>query len=133
LVSAFSCSRISRQASAIDSATPFGWRRALTGSDETLENAHLMRLAGRFSRRVRGYAKAHDIPVIDCPVGERKHELAEEYLAKTKVTQGLFLVLVGRAPAVVWTVGAHHHIERKMPAPTSTTIPFTFSIATGAI
>src|ERR1700739_2787726 len=93
------------------------WWRALTGSDETLENAYLMRLAGRFSRRVRGYAKAHGIPVIDCPVGQRKHELAEEYLAKTKVTQGLFLVLVGRAPAVVWTVGAHHHIERKTPAP----------------
>ena len=32
------------------------WWRALTGSDETLENAYLMRLAGRFSRRVRGYA-----------------------------------------------------------------------------
>jgi hypothetical protein len=93
------------------------WWRALTGSDQTLENAYLMRLAGRFSRRVRGYAKAHDIPVIDCPVGQRKHELAEEYLAKTEVTQGLFLVLVGRAPAVVWNVGAHHHIERKTPAP----------------
>ena len=100
-----------------------------------------MRLAGRFSRRVRGYAKAHGIPVIDCPVGQRKHELAEEYLAKTNVTQGLFLVLVGRAPALVWTVGAHHHIERKTPAPpafaragfTSTPIPFTFSIPTGAI
>ena len=49
------------------------WWRALTGSDETLENAYLMRLAGRFSRRVRGYAKAHGIPVIDCPVGQRKH------------------------------------------------------------
>ena len=35
------------------------WWRALTGSDETLENAYLMRLAGRFSRRIRGYAKAH--------------------------------------------------------------------------
>jgi hypothetical protein len=93
------------------------WWRALTGSDETLENAYLMRLAGRFSRRVRGYAKAHGIPVIDCPVGQRKHELAEEYLAKTTVTHGLFLVLVGRAPALVWTVGAHHHIERKTPAP----------------
>jgi len=30
-----------------------GWRR-LTGSDETLDNHHRMRLAGRFSRRVRG-------------------------------------------------------------------------------
>ena len=48
------------------------WWRALTGSDETLENAYLMRLAGRFSRRIRGYAKAHDIPVIDCPAGDRK-------------------------------------------------------------
>ncbi len=64
------------------------WWRALTGSDETLENAYLMRLAGRFSRRIRGYAKAHDIPVIDCSAGQRKHELVEEYLAKTRITQG---------------------------------------------
>src|SRR5271167_4316413 len=48
------------------------WWRALTGSDDTLDNTHLMRLAGRFSRRLRGYAKAHGIPVIDCPRGERK-------------------------------------------------------------
>src|SRR5438067_12292942 len=34
------------------------WWRALSGSDETLDNTHLMRMAGRFSRRVRGYAKA---------------------------------------------------------------------------
>ena len=56
-----------------------------------------MRMAGRFSRRIRAYAKAHDIPVVDCSVGERKHDLAQEYLAKTKITRGLFLVLVGRA------------------------------------
>jgi hypothetical protein len=30
---------------------------------------------------------------------ERKHDLPEEYLAKTKTTQGLFLILVGRADA----------------------------------
>src|SRR5271169_2379319 len=47
------------------------WWRALTGSDETLDDAHLMRLAGRFSRRARGYAKAHGIPVVDCAAGER--------------------------------------------------------------
>jgi len=93
------------------------WWRALTGSDETLENAYLMRMAGRFSRRVRGYAKAHDIPVIDCSVGQRKHDLAEEYLAKTRITEGLFLVLVGRAQAPVWDVSAQHHIERKRPMP----------------
>jgi hypothetical protein len=93
------------------------WWQALTGSDETLENAYLMRMAGRFSRRVRGYAKAHGIPVIDCSPGQRKHDLAQEYLAKTTVTQGLFLVLVGRAQAPVWDVSAKHHIERKKPMP----------------
>src|SRR6202521_2028734 len=93
------------------------WWRALTGSDETLENAYLMRMAGRFSRRVRGYAKAHNIPVIDCSVGERKHDIAEAYLTETTVTEGLFLVLVGRAPAPVWDVSAKHHIERKKPTP----------------
>ena len=93
------------------------WWRALTGSDETLDDAHLMRMAGRFSRRIRGYAKAHGIPVVDCSVGERKHDIAEEYLAKTKVTRGLFLVLVGRAQAPVWDVSANHHIERKKPMP----------------
>ncbi len=93
------------------------WWRALTGSDETLENAHLMRMAGHFSRRIRGYAKANGIPVVDCSVGERKHDIAEEYLAKTKITRGLFLILVGRAQAPVWDVSANHHIERKRPMP----------------
>jgi hypothetical protein len=93
------------------------WWRALTGSDETLENVYLMRMAGRFSRRIRGYAKAKGIPVVDCSAGERKHDIAEEYLAKTKVTQGLFLILVGRAQAPVWDVSANHHIERKKPMP----------------
>jgi hypothetical protein len=93
------------------------WWRALTGSDDTLDNNHLMRMAGRFSRRIRGYAKAEGIPVVDCPVGKRKHDLAEEYLAKTTITQGLFLILVGRAQAPVWDVSANHHIERKKPMP----------------
>src|SRR5215831_19583152 len=65
------------------------WRRLHDGSEQELDNAHLMRMAGRFSRRVRGYAKAKGIPIVDCTAGERKHELAEEYLAKTKITQGL--------------------------------------------
>src|SRR5271156_594451 len=91
------------------------WWRALTGSDETLDNTHLMRLAGRFSRRLRGYAKAHHIPIIDCVAGERKHDVADEHLAKTAVTEGLFLVLVGRAQAPVWHVEANYHLEKKKP------------------
>jgi hypothetical protein len=93
------------------------WWRALTGSDQTLENTYLMRMAGRFSGRVRGYAKTNGIPLIDCSVGERKHHLAEEYLAKTKITQGLFLVLVAGAQAPVWDISVKHHIERKKPMP----------------
>jgi hypothetical protein len=65
----------------------------------------LMRLSGRFSRRLRGCAKAHDIPIIDCSAGERRHDIAKEYLAKAKIAQGLFLVLEGRAQAPVWEPG----------------------------
>jgi len=38
----------------------------LTGSDDTLDTAHLMRMAGRFSRRLRAYCQQNRIPVIDC-------------------------------------------------------------------
>src|SRR5918995_952666 len=80
------------------------WRRLYGGCEEQLDNAHLMRLAGRFSRRVRGFAKAHGISVIDCQRGERKHLIAEEYLATHSVESGVFLILVGRAVAPVWEV-----------------------------
>jgi len=33
------------------------WWRVVHGSDETLDNTHLMRMAGRFARRVRGWAE----------------------------------------------------------------------------
>lgn len=93
------------------------WWQRLTGSDDTLDTTHLMRMAGRFSRRVRAYAKAHRIPVIDCGVNERKHELAEQHLEKTPVREGVFLILVGKAPAPVWDVSGKHHLERKRPMP----------------
>jgi len=93
------------------------WWQALTGSERTLDNTHLMRMAGRFSRRIYGYAKANGIPVVQCLTGQRKHELAEEYLAKSTITQGLFLILVGRAQAPVWHVSDNHHIEAKKSMP----------------
>ena len=80
------------------------WRRLNGGSDEDLDNAHLMRMAGRLSRRVRGFAKREAIPVIDCGKGERKHRIAEEYLLEHPEAQGLFLILVARAVAPVWEV-----------------------------
>jgi hypothetical protein len=91
----------------------------LYGSDDDLDNTHLMRLAGRFSRRLRGWAKSAGIPVIDCPAGERKHQIAEEYLPKGSKPAGIFLVLVGRAPAPVWDVRRFGQggmdLRRKMP------------------
>ena len=80
------------------------WWRRLHGDDDQLDNAHLMRMAGRFARRVRASAGAHGIPVIDCGRGERKHEIAEEYLAAHEVERGVFLILVARAVAPVWEV-----------------------------
>jgi hypothetical protein len=105
--------------------TPGGlrvWWRQLYGSDDNLDTEHLMRIAGRFSRRVRAYAKAHDIPVIDCRKDERKHELAEQFLPQDPDFRGVFVILVGRAPAPVWEVkqsktGQSIDIRRKKPYP----------------
>jgi hypothetical protein len=81
------------------------WRRLHDDSDELLDNNHLMRFAGRFARRVRAWAAANGVPVIDCKAGERKHEIAERYLAEHPVARsGVFLVLVAKAPATVWDV-----------------------------
>ena len=80
------------------------WWRRLHGDDEQLDNTRLMRMAGRFARRVRGYAAAHDVPMIDCGRGVRKHRIAEDYLATHTVEPGVFLILVARAPATVWDV-----------------------------
>ena len=98
------------------------WWRLLNGSDEGLDNAHLMRMAGRFSRRLRAWAQAHKIPVVDCAVGERKHEIAADYLATHEVRSGLFMILVFRSPALVWDVqisgtGKIGNIEAKQPWP----------------
>jgi hypothetical protein len=97
------------------------WWRALTGADETLGNESLKRLAGRFSRRVRAWAAQHGVKVIDCPAGERKHLVAAEHLPKDPGFKGVFLILVAKAPALVWKVtptrtGAPH-LERTKPWP----------------
>ncbi|MBA3528066.1 MAG: hypothetical protein H0T91_01890, partial [Propionibacteriaceae bacterium] len=94
------------------------WRRWHDDGDDSLDDAHLMRLAGRFARRVRGWACAHQVPVIDCVAGERKHRIAEEYLREHAVGPGVFLILVARAPATVWKVsrskktGAIRNLEK---------------------
>ena len=66
------------------------WWRALTGSDETLDNTHLMRLAGRFSRRIRGYAKANGIPVMDCPAGNASTTWRKNTWQRPRSPRGCF-------------------------------------------
>ena len=80
------------------------WWRRLMGSDETLDRTHMERMAGRFKRRLEAYAKKNKIPFLYCDAGERKHEKAEPYVPKDPDFTGMFLVLVGRAPAPVWEI-----------------------------
>ena len=97
------------------------WWREWAGSDDGLDTEHLMRFAGRFSRRLRAWAAAHGVPVIDCNSGERKHELAEAHLPPDPAFVGVFLIQVSRGPALVWDVRRFGQggldLRRKAPWP----------------
>jgi hypothetical protein len=80
------------------------WRNLHQGSDADLDNAHLMRMAGRVGRRIRGWAQANHVPVIDCAAGQRKADLVPAYLPQSPDLVGVFLILVGRVPAPIWDV-----------------------------
>ena len=87
--------------------TPGGfrtWWNMLEETEENLDNTHLMRFAGRFSRRLRAYAAANGITVIDCEKGERKHDIAEGYIPTAPRFKGIFLIMVNRSPANVWDI-----------------------------
>ena len=45
------------------------WRRWHGDSDAELDNTHLMRMAGRFARRVKAWGAANGVPVIFCKAG----------------------------------------------------------------
>ena len=97
------------------------WWRMLNGSDDSLDQKHLQDMAGRFSRRLRGWAKKNAVPVIYCAPGTRKHELAETYLPQDPHYKGLFLILMAKAPGLVWKVtkskNGQPHLQRKTPWP----------------
>jgi hypothetical protein len=77
------------------------WRRWHGDSDAELDNTHLMRMAGRFARRVKAWGAANAVPVIFGTPGERKHRIAEAYLASVledqseQVASSVFLETVG--------------------------------------
>jgi hypothetical protein len=80
------------------------WWQRWHGTDDNLDKAHLVRLAGRFSRRVKAYAQAHEIPVLYCQPSDRKHEMAEQYLPQASGFVGLFLIIISRSSGLVWDV-----------------------------
>lgn len=82
------------------------WWRQVFGSDDELNDAHLMRLAGRFSRRLRSWARRQNLPVIDATSGDQKrmHLLAEPHRPDDSAFRGVFCITISRAPAPVWKV-----------------------------
>jgi hypothetical protein len=97
------------------------WWQSLHGTTDNLDDTHLMRMAGRFSRRVRGWAKAHGVPVIYCKSGERKHRIAAQHLPDDPNFEGIFAVMVNKSPAPVWRVlrfdSGGFHLKRREPMP----------------
>lgn len=96
------------------------WWRQLYGNDDNLSNSSLQRFSGRFSRRVRAYADKHGIPVVYCKGKDdkRKHLIADDHRPDDPGFVGVFLVIIGRAPGLVWDVqrsegGQIRTIERK--------------------
>ena len=71
------------------------------------------RCRGWTSCGIRGNGQV-DLPT---PSGRSFFAAKSATKAKTKITQGLFLVLIGRAQAPVWDVAPRHHLERKKPMP----------------
>jgi len=97
------------------------WWQNLHGTCDNLDDTHLMRMAGRFSRRVYGWAKKNDIPILASKKGERKHKVAKQYLPKDPEFEGIFLVITSYMPAPVWKVlrfpSGGFHIKQKKPYP----------------
>ena len=80
------------------------WWQCLHGTTDNLDDTHLMRMADRFSRRVRGWAKKQGVPVIYRKAGERKHRIAEQHLPDDPNFEGIFAVMVNKSPAPVRAV-----------------------------
>jgi len=89
------------------------------GSEEQLDDNHLMRMAGRFARRVKARGAASEVPVIYCKSGERKHRIAEEYWSPHDIVQpgircGRLTSVLDRGQddgvcaTMVWIIHLHH-------------------------
>ena len=66
------------------------WWRRWQGSDEQLDNAHLMRVAGRFARRVKAWAEQANVPVIFSGAGQRKDIISQGHRPRTRRSRAFF-------------------------------------------
>jgi hypothetical protein len=78
--------------------------RAWKGDDGGLSDQALRQAAGDFARRLHRHCQNQGIPWIECGAGEKKFEIAREHRPRDPAFQGIFAVLVGRAPAPLWQV-----------------------------
>jgi hypothetical protein len=80
------------------------WWNSLN-ADTVLSQEQLRRRAGDFVRRVRAFCRKRDIPIQCCQIGDKtKHARAEKLLPKDPDFQGIFLILIAKAPALVWQI-----------------------------
>jgi len=80
------------------------WWRLLHGSDEGLNTAALMRMAGVVSQRVQAYCKKNSIAFMHYQTGERKHEDAAKLLPADAAYEGIFAIFCSRATSMLWEV-----------------------------
>jgi hypothetical protein len=79
------------------------WNKLFPGKAPTQE--YLRRMAGDFARRIKAFSQKHHIPLQYCEIGDKKKfEKAEKARPKDPNFQGIFLILVARAPAPVWEI-----------------------------
>jgi hypothetical protein len=78
--------------------------RLWKGDDSTLSDPALRQAAGDFARRLHSYCQREGILWIECGAGEKKFQIAREHRPKDPGFEGIFAVLVGRAPAPLWQV-----------------------------
>lgn len=93
------------------------------GTFDNLNDTFLMRQAGRFSRRARGWARKHNVPFVECEAGTRKDRLIKDYLPSDPNFTGVFAILTSRRPSPVWQVlrcensPGSFHLQRRDPMP----------------
>jgi hypothetical protein len=93
----------------------------------TLTAEHLRRMAGDFGRRVNAYADKHAIPIHYCELGDKtKHARAEKLRPQAPNFQGVFLILVAKAPALVWQAKTNRNGKLVLRRPKSWSLVYHY-------